>query len=105
VLGPAGCGRVERAVFDADVGAALDEVAHEFEVSVVGGAVECRLPVRVGVGRVDVEAELDHQLHGVGPVPVGGDTDLVRAPADRTGNDRRVVRPEPLDGQGVPAHA
>jgi hypothetical protein len=73
----------------------LDEVAHEPEIPVVGRAVESGLPVGVGVGRVDVEAELDHQRDSVGPVSVGGDTDLVRAPA--TGRGGRQVQ-----GTGAP---
>ena len=83
----------------------LYEVAHELEVPVVGRAVESGLLMRGGVGSVDVEAELDHQLHRVGPVLVGSDTDLVQAPGDRAGNDRRVARPEPIDRPPVGAHA
>lgn len=95
VPGPAERGGLKGAVLDGEVGAVVDEELDHGEVAVKGGAVQGGLLVAVPVGSVGVEAELDHEGHGIEAVLVGRDADLMGG--DRPLDDRRVLTAEPGD--------
>src|SRR5215469_5339790 len=105
VLGPAERGGMERAVFEAGVGAVLDEIAHHGQVSVERRAVQRGLLVRAPFGSVDVEAKLGHEADRVEPVPVGGDTDLAGPARHRPPGDAGIRGAQTLHYHAVGPHA